>query len=104
MNALNVILSLIFGVWLGILYCGGVWLTARHSLSVRRPKTLLVASMTARFILVLVCFSAVLNGSRWDRLIACVSGYLFVRLVLAASLKSGAHEQTGVAQLARRAQ
>jgi F1F0 ATPase subunit 2 len=69
------------GAALGALFFGGLWWTVARSLASRRPALWLLASLFLRGALVLAGFH-VLSGGRWERLLACLAGFVLARIVL----------------------
>lgn len=84
MNAsdlLSLVLSLGAGIGLGIFYFCGLWLTVRRLTTARRPVLMSLSSFFGRLAVVLLGFYFVMGG-RWERLIACLVGFLAVRVVV----------------------
>lgn len=68
------------GIVLGFFYFGSLWLTVQKLPAVRRPVFLSLSSFFARLTVVIAGFYFVM-GSRWERLIICLLGFLGVRFV-----------------------
>ena len=75
------------GVGLGIVYFGGLWLTVRRLPDARWPALLLLGSMLGRTALTLLGFYLVMDA-RWERLLACLAGFILARMVLMRRLRS----------------
>lgn len=75
------LLSLIAGVGLGLLYFGGLWWTVRKLPTASSPALLILASLAIRTGLAILGFYLVMAG-RWERLLACLAGFLLVRTLL----------------------
>lgn len=74
------------GVGLGLLYFGGLWLTVRRLPDSRRPALLFGASFAGRTALTVLGFYLVMDGS-WERMLACLGGFIIVRQVLVSRLQ-----------------
>ena len=84
MNASDLLplaLSLGAGIGLGIFSFFGLWLTVRRLTTARRPVLMSLSSFFGRLAVVLLGFYFVMGG-RWERLIACLVGFLAVRVVV----------------------
>lgn len=75
---LVLLLALIAGMALGIFFFGGLWWTVRHGLSMRFPALLFPASLLLRLGVTVVGFYLVADGD-WQRLIACLVGFMLAR-------------------------
>jgi F1F0 ATPase subunit 2 len=73
------------GVGVGVVYFGGLWLTVRRLPDARRPALLLLGSVVGRTVLTLLGFYLVM-GARWERLLACLAGFILARMVLVRRL------------------
>jgi F1F0 ATPase subunit 2 len=71
---------------LGLFYFGGLWLTVRQLPTCRWPAPLLLGSFVGRTAVVLVGFYVVMRG-RWERVLACLAGFIMVRLFLVSRLR-----------------
>ena len=78
---LPLVLAWVAGVGLGLLYFGGLWLTLRQLPTCRWPTPLLVGSFMGRTAVVLVGFYFVMGG-RWERMLACLVGFMMARILL----------------------
>ncbi len=80
-NPLPLILALAAGIGLGVFYFGGLWLTVRRLPTAQRPALLSLLSFFARLGVVLSGFYLVMDG-HWQRLLACLLGFLGARVIL----------------------
>jgi F1F0 ATPase subunit 2 len=88
--------ALLVGGALGVFYFGGLWWTVRRIAQARRAGLLLLASFAARAVITLLGFYLVAGG-RWERLLATVTGFILVRIVLVRRLGiAPAREETNV--------
>ncbi|MGH7142683.1 MAG: ATP synthase subunit I [Planctomycetota bacterium] len=80
---LNLILLGAFaaGMALGAMFFGGLWWTVRRLPTSRHPARLAFGSLFTRLALALAGFFLVLDG-QWPRGLACLAGFLAVRMVL----------------------
>lgn len=77
------------GMALGAAYVAALWLAVRRLLGTRRPGLWLLAGSALRLGLLMGGFYLVMDG-RWERLVACLAGFLVVRV--AATRWAGAAE------------
>lgn len=90
-EVLGLIVALAVGVGLGFVYFGGLWVTVRHLPKTRRLTLLTLGSFFGRTALTLIGF-AVVSGGRWERLIACLAGFILMRTFLLRRWRpTGAH-------------
>lgn len=75
------------GVGLGALYFGGLWLTVRALPHSGRPVVLIAGSFLVRMAVIAGGFYPIL-GAGWDRLLACLAGFVLVRVVVVSWLAS----------------
>jgi len=73
------------GLVLGFFYFGMLWLTVRRIFRSRRPQVLLVLSFWLRITITLSGFYLIMAGS-WQRLLACLLGFLIVRQIMVRQL------------------
>ncbi len=76
-----VFLAFLTGLGVGGFYFGGLWLTVQRLAAARRPALLTLGSFLARTGVMVASFYVVMDG-RWQRLIACLLGFVLVRTVL----------------------
>jgi F1F0 ATPase subunit 2 len=82
---LSLLLAVLAGLALGLWYFGGLWLTVQRLPSARHPGVLSLMSLIIRLGLTLAVFYLVMAG-RWERLLACLVGFLLMRTVLVRRL------------------
>ena len=75
------LLALVAGLLLGLVFFGGLWWTVRRGLTARHPALLFVGSLVLRMAVAVGGFWWVSDG-QWDRLLACLVGFLVARLVI----------------------
>lgn len=75
------ILPLLGGILLGIIFFGGLWYTITHGVVASHPEIWFLLSLLARMSLAVVGF-VVLSRGRWDRLLACLAGFLMARIAV----------------------
>jgi F1F0 ATPase subunit 2 len=75
------------GTGLGLFYFGGLWFTVQRLPTCRWPAPLVLASFVGRTAVVVVGFYFVMGG-RWERVLACLVGFIVVRLVLVSRLRA----------------
>ncbi len=82
MNEWAITLTPVFllGVVLGLLYFSGLWITVQKLPHVHRPALWMVFSFVLRHLLVVSGFYLIVEG-QWQRVIACLLGFLLIRLV-----------------------
>ena len=73
------IAALAVGIGLGLFYFGGLWLTVRYMNAAGKKGTLFVASFLVRSAVVVSGFYLVMDGE-WERIVACLAGFLITRL------------------------
>jgi F1F0 ATPase subunit 2 len=86
--AINLLLAAFAGLALGLLYFGGLWLTVRRITWTAKPALLMLGSFVVRLLVTLCGFYLVMDDS-WERLLACLAGFLVVRVVLTRALAPG---------------
>lgn len=89
-----IVLSLAAGLGLGLVYFGGLWLTVRGVATTRRPVLLFAASFIVRTALVVAGMYLVMDGS-WQRMLACLAGFIIVRQVMVSRLRPSDVAQPG---------
>lgn len=82
---LFLLLALMAGLALGLWYFGGLWLTVQRLPRARNPGFLSLVSLMIRLGVTLAGFYLVMAG-RWERLLACLAGFLLMRIVLVRRL------------------
>jgi F1F0 ATPase subunit 2 len=95
MNQIGIlVLAFVAGLGLGLFYFGGLWLTVQRLPQARHPGLLTLVSLIVRLGLTLAVFYLVMAG-RWERLLACLVGFLLVRLVLVRRWGPVSHPSAG---------
>ena len=85
------------GVSLGAIFFGGLWLTVRKGVSSKQPALWFFGSLVARMSVVLSGFYFV-SGSHWERLLACLLGFIMARLVVMRLTQASGETQPPAAQ------
>lgn len=83
---LTLILTLLAGVALGLFFFVGLWWTVRKGMASKHPALWFLSSMLARTGIILAGFYYVSSG-HWDRLLACLVGFIMARLVVTLRLR-----------------
>ena len=78
---LPMLLSFAAGLLLGSFFFGGLWWTIRKGLSSSRPALLFLGSAVLRMSVVVMGLYLVSNG-QWQRLLACMAGFITARLAV----------------------
>ncbi len=78
---LTLILAGLAGGVLGAIFFGGLWWTVRKGVSAPNPALWFLGSMLLRMGMALAGFYFVAGG-QWQRLVACLLGFLMARLGL----------------------
>jgi F1F0 ATPase subunit 2 len=80
-DPVTLLFAVLAGVMLGLVFFVGLWWTVRRGLSTRHPAGLFLVSLVLRMTVAIGGFWWVAGG-QWDRLLACLVGFLLVRLVM----------------------
>ena len=80
-DVLPLALAVVAGLFLGAMFFGGLWWTVRKGVSSARPALWFFSSLLLRMSLALVGFYFV-GGGPWERLVACLLGFVMARLVV----------------------
>lgn len=86
MNPTWIIAAVMAGLALGAIYFGGLWLTVRSVPTMGQPAFWFFVSFVLRMSAVLAGFYAVMGG-RWERLVACMVGFLLARTLSICHLR-----------------
>ena len=86
-ETLTLVLAWVAGGALGAMFFGGLWWTVQKSLSSTRPALWLLGSLLLRMSLVPAGFYFV-SGGHWERLLACLLGFVIARLVVTRLTKA----------------
>ena len=79
-------LAVAAGLGLGLLYFGGLWLTVRRLPGSGRPALLFAGSFAGRTAVTIAGFYLVMDG-HWERMLACLAGFLIARQFLISRLR-----------------
>jgi F1F0 ATPase subunit 2 len=71
-------LALVTGVFLGVVFFGGLWWTVRKGFSSEQPGQLFFVSLLLRTGLVLAGFYLI-GRDHWERLLVCLLGFVIAR-------------------------
>ena len=80
-EVLTLISALIAGVLLGAFFFGGLWWTVRKGMTSERVALWFFGSMLLRTGVVMLGFYFVM-GDSWQRLLACLLGFVLARLIV----------------------
>ncbi len=83
------LVSFLAGAVLGLFYFGLLWLTVRRIAVSRSPGLLVLGSLVGRLAVVISAFFLVMNG-QWERLAACLFGFLVLRQVMISRIRPDA--------------
>ncbi len=78
---LVMIVALLIGMVLGLFFFGMLWLTVRHVPRSRHPVAVVFFSLLGRMAVVLGVFYVLMDGG-WQRPVAGLVGFVFVRQVM----------------------
>ncbi len=82
----QLIVAFLVGVALGAFYFGSLWWVVQQAADAQRPEFLLLAGFAVRAAVTLTGFFIVMGG-RWERIVACMIGFLLARTVLVQLLR-----------------
>ncbi len=77
------------GLFLGVFFFGGLWLTVRKGLLSQHPALWFVGSMFLRMSVALCGFYLV-SGRKWERMLACLLGFIVARFLVSQFTKRSA--------------
>lgn len=80
-DALVLVSAGIAGVGLGAIFFAGLWWTVRKGIHMKRPALWFLGSLLLRTSITLAGFYFV-SGSHWDRMTACLGGFLLARVAV----------------------
>ena len=78
---LSLLWPMIAGLLLGALFFGGLWWTVHKGVSFKHPALLFQASMLLRAAVTVAGFYFV-GDDDWQRMVACLFGFVIVRLMV----------------------
>ena len=76
------------GLLLGAFYLGSLWFVLRRLPRARNPALWILASAACRIGLLLAAWYWV-SGGRWDGLLACLFGFLVLRIAATRLVRAG---------------
>jgi F1F0 ATPase subunit 2 len=80
-ETLTLVLAWVAGAGLGAMFFGGLWWTVRRGAASPRPARWFFASALLRISVALGGFYLV-GGGQWERLLACLVGFVMARLIV----------------------
>ncbi len=80
-ETLTLVLAWVAGAGLGAMFFGGLWWTVRRGAASPRRALWFVASALLRISVALGGFYLV-GGGQWERLLACLVGFVMARLIV----------------------
>ena len=83
------LVAFLAGMGLALIYFRLLWATVKRLCSVRRPLMFVAGSFIARMLMLLSGFYLVMAG-QWERLVACLLGFLLMREIYVRRLWRGA--------------
>jgi F1F0 ATPase subunit 2 len=101
-DELHLTLACFAGLLLGAVYFGGLWWTVRKCLTTPHPSLWLLGSALIRMSVTLTGFYFVSDG-QWQRLLACLAGFIAARLIVTWLTRSPIAESNCAKQEARHA-
>ena len=90
---LTLMLAWIAGGALGAFFFGGLWWTVRKAVSSQRQALWFFGSLLLRLGIALAGFYFV-SGRHWERLLACLLGFVMARLVVTRLTRPPGESQT----------
>ncbi len=101
-ETLTLALAWVAGGVLGTIFFGGLWWTVLKGVPSKQPALWLFSSLLLRMGIALAGFYFV-SGGHWERLLACLLGFVVARLVVTWMTRSSGENQTSKAQEASHA-
>ena len=89
--------SLLAGVLLGAFFFGGLWWTIRSSSPSQWSGMLFSASLLLRMAVAVTGFYLVTHGE-WQKLVACLAGFLLARIAVTRLIRIPAAKSTRILQ------
>ena len=96
------VLPVVAGVFLGVVFFGGLWWTVRKGVSSKQPVLWFLGSLLLRMSIALAGFYFV-SGGLWERLLLCLLGFVMARLVVTRLTRPSEDNQAHSEQEARHA-
>ena len=101
-EGLTLALAWMAGAALGAIFFGGLWWTVSRGVASKRPALWFLGSLLLRTSIVLAGFYGI-SGSHWERLLACLLGFLIVRPIVTRLTAPPAEQPNSPAKEAGRA-
>ena len=92
-ETLMLVLACAAGGGLGAVFFGGLWWTVRKGVSSKQPALWFFVSLLVRMGIALAGFYLIGRG-HWERLVACLVGFILARLALMWLARPSADSQT----------
>ena len=80
-EVLSLLPSIFGGIFLGVLFFGGLWFTVRKGLNSKKPALIFMGSLIIRMGIVVMGFYYV-GANSWQKMLACLGGFLIARIVI----------------------
>lgn len=90
------VIAAIVGLFLGIIFFGGLWWTIRKAVHSKNPAALFLISFFTRIAIVLIGFYFLLGG-HWERLLLGLLGFIMARLLVTKFLELPSNGVTNAA-------
>lgn len=87
MNFVTLTLPAFIGALLGAAYLAALWINVQQVTRARRPGAVLAIGAALRITFLLGAFYLVTGGD-WQRLVACLFGFLLARLIVTRRLRT----------------
>jgi F1F0 ATPase subunit 2 len=91
-DSLALTLAFLAGALLGVFFFGGLWWTVQKGVTSRTPALWFLGSLLLRTGLILAGFYVAAQG-HWSRLVACILGFLFARVIVVKRLTRAPAEE-----------
>ncbi len=89
-DALGIASACLAGGLLGGFFFAGLWWTVRKGVASRRPALWFFCSLMLRVGAAAAVFYLV-GGGRWERLLACLAGFVAVRWFITSRVREASH-------------
>ena len=87
MNSMTaLVISFISGLIAGFFFYGGLWLTVKKGVTMKRPALLFGTSFLIRSAIVIMTFYYA-GAGQWQRLLICAAGLLVARVIVTYATK-----------------
>jgi F1F0 ATPase subunit 2 len=87
-----IVAACVLGVVLGSLFFGGLWWTVCRGLSSTQPALWFLGSLLLRTCVTVVGFY-VATGGRWERLLACLLGFVMAGVLVTTATRPAAEQE-----------